>query len=50
MSVQNFSLLACLEVAEKFFVVVGWGGFQVATISNLRVGHNFIFCRGGYDC
>ena len=25
MSVPNFSLLACLEVAGKF-VVVGWGG------------------------
>ena len=23
---QNFSFLACLEVAEKFVVVVGWGG------------------------
>ena len=23
---QNFSCLACLEVAEKFVVVVGWGG------------------------
>ena len=23
---QNFSFLACLEVAEKFVVVVGWDG------------------------
>ena len=23
---QNFRFLACLEVAEKFVVVVGWGG------------------------
>ena len=23
---QNFSFLACLEVAEKFVVVVGWWG------------------------
>ena len=28
----NFSSLAGLEVTEKF--VVGWGGFQVATMSN----------------
>ena len=35
MSIPNFSLLACLEVAEKF-VVVGWGGFQVNTVSNLN--------------
>ena len=26
MSVPNFSSLAGLEVAEKFVVVVGWGG------------------------
>ena len=26
MSVQNFSFLACLEVAEKFVVVGGVGG------------------------
>ena len=34
MSVPNFSFLACLEVAEKFGVVVGgvvWGGLAVAT-------------------
>ena len=34
----NFSSLAGLEVPEKFMVVgwggVGWGGFQVATMSN----------------
>ena len=29
----NFSSLAGLEVPEKF-VVVGWGGFQVSTMSN----------------
>ena len=29
MSVQNFSFLAYLEVAEKFVVVVGWGGVVV---------------------
>ena len=23
---QNFSFLACLEVAKKFVVLVGWGG------------------------
>ena len=34
MSVPNFSSLACLEVAEKF--TVGWGGFQVATVPNLK--------------
>ena len=27
--VQNFSFLACLEVVEKFVVVVGWGGVVV---------------------
>ena len=31
MSVQNFSSLAGLKGTEKFVVVVGWGGFQVAT-------------------
>ena len=32
----NFSVLAALEVTEKFMVVGwgGWGGFQVATMSN----------------
>ena len=32
----NFSSLAGLEVAEKFFVVGGWGGVveHVATMSN----------------
>ena len=31
----NFSSLAGLEVPEKFGVVwVGWGGFQVSTMSN----------------
>ena len=33
----NFSALAGLEVPEKFGVVcggVGWGGFQVSTMSN----------------
>ena len=34
MSVQNFSFLAALEVAEKF-VVVGWVE-HVATMSNLN--------------
>ena len=28
----NFSVLAALEVPEKFMVV--WGGFQVSTVSN----------------
>ena len=39
MSVPNFSLLACLEVAEKFVVVwCGVGGWveHVATMSNLN--------------
>ena len=33
MAVQNFGFLACLEVAEKFVVVVGWwwGGMVVQT-------------------
>ena len=30
----NISSLAGLEVPEKFVVVVGWGGFQVSTMSN----------------
>ena len=32
----NFSFLAGLEVPEKFVGggVVGWGGFQVSTVSN----------------
>ena len=30
----NFSSLAGLEVAEKFVVVVGWGGVHVTTVSN----------------
>ena len=30
----NFSSLAGLEVTEKFGWVVGWGGFQVSTMSN----------------
>ena len=30
---QNFSSLAGLEVPEKF-MVGGWGGFQVSTMSN----------------
>ena len=29
MSVQNFSFIAALEVAEKFGVVVGWVGFKL---------------------
>ena len=33
MSVQNFSSLAGLEVAEKFVVVVGWVG-HLATMCN----------------
>ena len=33
----NSSSLAGLEVAEKFVCgVVGWGGFQVATMSSLN--------------
>ena len=32
----NFSSLACLEVADSFGWWVGWGGFQVATMSNLN--------------
>ena len=35
MSVPNFSSLAGLEVAEKFVVVVGWGGVEhLTTVSN----------------
>ena len=30
----NFSSLAVIEVTEKFMVVVGGVGFQVATLSN----------------
>ena len=33
---SNFSYLAGLEVAEKFGVGGGWGGFQVATVSNFN--------------
>ena len=38
----NFSLLACLEVVEKFVVVgeLGWVGFQVTTVSNLN--HSYL--------
>ena len=37
MSVQNFSFLACLEVAEKFGVGGGGGGGEhLATMSNLN--------------
>ena len=39
MYIPNFSSLACLEVAEKFVVVVGWLGGVVghlATVSNLN--------------
>ena len=32
----NFCFLACLEVVEKFVVVVWGGGFQVSTMSNLN--------------
>ena len=35
MSVQNFSFLARLEVAEKF--VVGWGGGGVVDQAKFRV-------------
>ena len=35
MFVQNFSFLACLEVAEKFVCGVVWGE-HVATMSNLN--------------
>ena len=35
MSVQNFSSLAGLKVAEKFGV--RWGGFQVTTVSNSNI-------------
>ena len=34
MSVQNFSFLACLEVAKNCVLVVG--GFQVSLVSNLN--------------
>ena len=34
MSLPNFSSLACLEVAKKFVVVVGWVVVHLATISN----------------
>ena len=37
MFVQNFSSLVGLEVLEKFMVRwVGWGGFQVTNVSNLK--------------
>ena len=36
MSVQNFSFLAPLEVAEKFVVVVGWGGMVVVVQAKFR--------------
>ena len=39
MYVPNISSLAGLEVPEKFVVVwggVGWGGFQVTNVSNLK--------------
>ena len=32
MSVQNFSFIARLEVAEKFVVVIGWGGVVVVVV------------------
>ena len=32
---QNFSFLACLKVAEKFMVVVGWGGDGVVGLGGL---------------
>ena len=35
---QNFSFLACLEVSEKFGVVVG-GVEHVATMSNLNLSY-----------
>ena len=34
----NFSSLAGLEVAGKF-VVVGWGGVHVTTVSNSNVSY-----------
>ena len=35
---QNFSFLACLEVAEKFVVVVGWGGVvEVVVVVQAKV-------------
>ena len=40
MSVQNFSFLARLEVAEKF-VVVGWGGGVVGWLSRPSLGFSF---------
>ena len=36
MPVPNFSVLACLEVAEKFGGGVVLIGFQVTTVSNLN--------------
>ena len=35
----NFSSLAGLEVAEKFVVVVGWGGEPMATVSNSNASY-----------
>ena len=40
MSVQNFSFLARLEVAEKF-VVVGWGGGGGVGWSRPSLGFSF---------
>ena len=39
MSVQNFSSLAGLEVAEKFVVVGGWWVEHVTTMSNSNVSY-----------
>ena len=38
MSVQNFSFLARLEVAEKFVVGWGWGGVVVVGWGGEKVG------------
>ena len=39
----NFGSLAGLEVADKF-VVGRWGGFQVATMSNLYPSYLKLHC------
>ena len=41
MSVQNFSVLACLEIPEKFVVVVGGGAGAVKILSRTSLGFSF---------
>ena len=48
--VQNFSPLACLEVAEKFWVGwVRWVGFAVTTMLNLNPRYIELELGLGYD-